>query len=72
MSLPSYTLDLITLKRGSPTQGPPGCIVRPAATFLNYAYTIKITQQFRGIPLIVIFARAAPEPAHNTRCGPLQ
>jgi len=31
--------------------------MRPAATFVNYVYSIKITQQFRrsGIPLIVIF-----------------
>jgi len=29
---------------GSSTRVPPGCIMRPAATFINYAYTIKFTQ----------------------------
>jgi hypothetical protein len=44
-----------------------------AAIFVNYMYNIKITQQFKrlGIPLDVIFPRAAREPAHNNGCGPL-
>jgi len=34
---------------------------------------MKITQQFRwlGVPLIVIFAHVAREPAYNNDCGPL-
>jgi hypothetical protein len=55
---------------GSPTSSPPGCIMRPAATFVNYFYTIKITQfRWLGVPLTVIFPRVAREPAHNKRCG---
>ena len=30
-----------------PTRCPPACIIRPAATFVNYVYNIKITKQFR-------------------------
>ena len=46
---------------------------RPATTFANCVYTIKITDQFRrlGIPLIVICPRAALEPAHSKTCGSL-
>jgi hypothetical protein len=45
-----------TLNDGSPTCGPPGCIKRPAAIFVNCIHNIKITQYCRrsGIALIVI------------------
>jgi hypothetical protein len=33
-----------TLNDGSPNCGPPGCIMRPAAIFVNYVHNIKITQ----------------------------
>ena len=39
MSLPSYTIDLINLKRRSPARGQLGCIMRPAPTLVNYRYT---------------------------------
>ena len=42
--------------------------------FVNCVCTVEITQYFRrlGIPLSIIFTRAAREPAHNNGCGPLQ
>jgi hypothetical protein len=45
--------------------------MQPAATFVNYAYSIKTTQYFRWlyIPLTLIFTRAAREPANNNVCG---
>jgi hypothetical protein len=60
------------LEHGSPKRGPPRWIMRPAATFVNYRYNIRITQEFRwlGISLVVIFPLVAREPAHNTVCGP--
>jgi len=59
-----------TLKHGSSTRGPPNRIVRPTTTFVNYVSTIKVTQSFRcsGVPLAVIFPRAASEPAPNNGC----
>jgi len=36
--------DIIQLKNGFPTYGPPGCILWPVLTFGSYVYTIKITQ----------------------------
>ena len=47
--------------------------MRPAATFVNYVYTIKITQKFRwlGVPRTDMFLLAALEPAHYNGCGPL-
>jgi hypothetical protein len=59
------------LNLGSSTRGPPGYIMRPTATLVNYVYCIRITQLFRrlGTPLIVIFLHAASEPAHNNECG---
>jgi hypothetical protein len=62
-----------SLHQGFPTDGPPGCIMWPAATFVNCVYTIKITQWFRrlGIPLIAIFPYATQEPANNNRHGPV-
>jgi hypothetical protein len=46
----------VSLKHGFPSRGPPGCITRPAARFVNCAHTMKITQYVRrlGPPLIVI------------------
>ena len=43
-----------------------------AATFINYVYNTKITQQFKqlGIPLL-IFPHASREPAKNNGCGTL-
>ena len=51
----------------SANRGPPGYIMRPAATFVNYVYSTRITQLFGrlGTPFIVIFLHAAREPAHN-------
>jgi hypothetical protein len=40
--------NAVTLDHGSPIHGPPRCIVRPAPTFVNYVYTIRIIQVFRG------------------------
>ena len=37
-------LPVIGLKHVSVTLCLPGCIMRPAAIFVNYIYTIKITQ----------------------------
>ena len=34
----------IILEHGSSTRGPSGYIVRPAATFLNYVYSAKISR----------------------------
>lgn len=61
----------LSLRHRSSTRGPPGRIMRLAATFLNYVYALKITQQFRrlGIPSIVIFLRAARKPAYNNGRG---
>ena len=64
---------LIPLGHGSPRRGPQGCIMRPSVAFLNYLCTMKITQQcgWLGVPLIVISAHVAREPACNNGCGPL-
>lgn len=65
-----YFLLVVRCELWVSTRGPPGCIMRPAATFVNYFHTIKITQfRWFGIPLTVIFPRAARQPAHNNRCG---
>ena len=37
------------LLRGCPTRGQPGCTMRVVSTFVNYIYTIHITQQFRHL-----------------------
>jgi hypothetical protein len=52
---------IFVLNHGSPSHGPPDCIMQPAATFVNYVHTIKITQNFRqfGITLIVISSLVA-------------
>jgi len=56
----SKRLRLI-LKRGSPTRVPPGYVMRPAVTFVNCVYTIKILEYCRqlSISLTVIFPRSA-------------
>jgi hypothetical protein len=48
-------------------------IMRLTGTFVNFDYTVQLTQKFRQviIPIIVNFARATLEPAHNKGCGPL-
>ena len=55
-SPPTCFRDLV---HGCPTRGPTGdeYTFRPAATFVNYACTVKITQEFMRLitPLIVIF-----------------
>lgn len=68
----AFTL-LLPLNYGFTTRGPPGCIMRPAATFINYVYNTKITQTFRRLdmPLTVIFISAAHKPTHNNGSGPL-
>ena len=40
----SQKLRNTNLSRVYPTRGPRGCIMCPAATFLNSVYTINITQ----------------------------
>ena len=52
----------------------PACIVRAAATFVNYVCTEKITQYFwrLGLPFTSNRPRVAREPARNKRCVPLQ
>ena len=39
-SLWSVALTCITVNEGCPTHGPPGCIMRPAATFVNNVCTM--------------------------------
>jgi len=50
-----------------PTRGPPGCVMRPACTIVNYKYILRITQLFRrlSISLITIFTNKVREQAHN-------
>jgi len=51
---------------------PPGCIIQPGATVVNYVHTSKITQsKMLDIPLIVILHVVAHEQVHNNGCGPL-
>jgi len=61
------------LKQGRLTRGPPGCVMRPAATFANYVYTTKNAQQFRrlSIQLVVILHMRPLEPAYNNCSSPL-
>ena len=61
------------VNRGSPNCGPPRFNVRPAATFVNYVGTIKITQKFRRlvIPLMHIFPLATRELAYSDGRGPV-
>jgi hypothetical protein len=59
-----------------PNRGPPHCVTRAAATLVNYIYMyvlhkLQNTYKNLGIQFIVIFKRAAREPAHNDR-GPLK
>jgi hypothetical protein len=44
VQIQSTVSSLIYSSHGHPTCGPAGRIMRPAATFVNYLYTIKITQ----------------------------
>jgi hypothetical protein len=55
---------------GSPTSSPPDCIMWPVTTFVNYVYTIKITQMFRQLHIPLIFPCMAHELAHNYGHGP--
>ena len=52
---------------GSSGRWPPGCIMRPVATFVNLIYTIKLHNNFGslGMPLTVILPYATLEPAHS-------
>jgi hypothetical protein len=54
------------------TRGLPRCIMWSSATFVNYGYTIKITQLYRQlvISLIVNLPRDAGEPDQYNECGP--
>jgi hypothetical protein len=48
----------------------PSCVTRPGASFVNYVYSIKSTKfGWLGMSVIVIFTRAARNPAHNDFCG---
>jgi hypothetical protein len=50
---------------GSPTRGLPGCIMRLAATFINYVYSIKITNNVGGYVyhlLLFFHVRPADQP----------
>jgi hypothetical protein len=57
---------------------PPGCFMRPAATFVNNCIctyvlrTIKIALQFTsvGVPPLVSFTLWLREPVHISECGP--
>ena len=58
-----------------PTWRPPGWVMWPMVTFVNYTYihAIYIIQKFRQLytPLIVILTHTTREPDHNNDCGPL-
>ena len=41
---PTVYKELQAIEHWSPTRGPPGCIMRPAATIKNCLFTTKITQ----------------------------
>jgi len=50
----------VHLCHGSPTRGPRVCIIRPAATFVNYVHTIKLNSSLgRSVHHLL----AAREPA---------
>jgi len=40
----TFVLYLMGINRVSPTRGLPGCVMRLAAIFVNYVYTIDISQ----------------------------
>jgi hypothetical protein len=55
------------LWHGCPTRGPPSCVMRSAATFVNYIYRLlqKITQQCKrfGTPgIVILHERPAKQP----------
>jgi hypothetical protein len=57
------------VEHGSSTHSTSGCIMQPAATFVNYVYTLKFTQQFRWLDIPLIFpSTAAHKLAHNNSC----
>jgi len=47
--------------------------LRATRSCIHWVYAMKTTQYFKrlGIPLTAVFPRAAREPPHNNRCGPL-
>jgi len=45
---------------GSRTRGPPSCITRPAATFANCVFTIKITQKSKRLGILLIIFHLWP------------
>jgi len=57
----------------SATRRPSDCTMQPLTKLVNYIYNTRILKYCRwfGLPLIVIFPRAAREPAHNNGCFPL-
>jgi hypothetical protein len=62
-----YTTVTQHLGQGYPNCDPPGLVMRPAPTFLNYVRTVKIAQQLSrlNVPLTVTFTRAA---LYDGRC----
>ena len=52
-------------QRGSRIRGPPGCIKRLAAMFVNYVYTTKMTQYVRRLSfllIVILLVRPANRP----------
>jgi len=62
-----------TTEPGSSTCGPPGCIMLPTATCVNFVCSRKKSQYFTplGIPCIFSSPRVAREVYHNRGCGRL-
>jgi hypothetical protein len=52
---------------GFSTHGLPGCIMRPAVTFVNYVLE-KLRSNLGGL-VYHLFSNATREPAHNNECG---
>jgi len=63
----------VLLEQEGLTRGPPDCVMRSAAKFVNYVYTYsdKITLRFwrLGVPLSVLFVPAAPRTSRHLGCG---
>ena len=57
-----------SLIHGSPNSDPPGCNMRPAATFESHVYSSIIPA---AVPLIAIFPCAVRQLAASQGCGPL-
>jgi hypothetical protein len=34
--------DIDDIRYGFPTRGPPGCVMQPVDTFVNYVYSMKL------------------------------